>query len=240
MIAGFISDLHLAKAGEPLASILLRYLDGAAAECPRLFILGDLFEAWIGDDDPDELGAEVAAALARLAARGVRIGFQHGNRDFLLGADFARRAGLRLLPDPCVVELCGRAVLLSHGDRYCSDDLPYQAFRRQVRDPAWQAAFLSRPLSERQAFARQARAESAAHQRGSAAQLGDVNAGTVDAELGLFGVDLLIHGHTHRPAEHRHALAGRSVERWVLADWRERGEALLMHADGSLQRQALF
>lgn len=239
MIASFISDLHLRDAEEPLAQILLRYLQGPARGCPRLFVLGDLFETWVGDDDRCALAEQVAGALAACAASGVRIGLQHGNRDFLLGADFARRAGLRLLPDPCVVELAGRAVLLSHGDRYCTEDQAYQAFRRQVRDPDWQLAFLSRPLDQRQTFARQARAESAAHQNTQSLQLGDVTTASVDAELALFGVDLLIHGHTHRPDVHLHRIGTRNVQRWVLADWRQHGEALLMGADGSLRREAL-
>jgi UDP-2,3-diacylglucosamine hydrolase len=239
VIASFISDLHLREAEEPLAAILLRYLQGSARKCPRLFVLGDLFETWVGDDERSALADQVAGALAACAAAGVQIGFQHGNRDFLLGADFARRAGLRLLPDPCVIELAGRAVLLSHGDRYCTDDQAYQTFRRQVRDPDWQRAFLSRPLDQRQAFARQARAESAAHQLGRSVELGDVNRGALEAELSLFGIDLLVHGHTHRPATHEHAVDGRSCQRWVLADWRAHGEALLMGADGRLHRQSL-
>ena len=239
MIASFISDLHLQSAAEPLAGILQRYLHGQARQCSRLFVLGDLFEAWIGDDDRNPLADQLAEDFAALAASGVQVYFQHGNRDFLLGAAFAGRAGLRLLPDPCVVELAGRAVLLSHGDRYCTSDTAYQSFRQQVRDPAWQQAFLARPLADRQAFARQARAESAAHQQGRSMELGDVEPAAVDAELALFGVDLLIHGHTHRPAMHDHRVDGRRCQRWVLADWREHGEALVMEADGSLRRETL-
>ncbi|MCK7593348.1 UDP-2,3-diacylglucosamine diphosphatase [Pseudomarimonas salicorniae] len=239
MLAGFISDLHLREAGEALTRILLSYLNGPARDLPRLYILGDLFEAWVGDDDDGALPAQVAEALSRLSAAGTAVHFQHGNRDFLLGADYARRAGMRLLPDPCVVDLGGQAVLLSHGDRYCTDDEPYQAFRRQVRDPAWQQGFLSRPLAERQAFAARARAESAAHQKSQSMELGDVNRDSVEAELALFGVDRLIHGHTHRPDQHNHEVGGRRRERWVLADWRTAGEVLLIGADGRPHRQTL-
>ena len=239
MIAGFISDLHLREPGQALSGILQRFLAGPARRCPRLFVLGDLFEAWVGDDDRSELAEQVAAGFAALASGGVQVCFQHGNRDFLLGEAYARRAGMRLLPDPCVVELAGRPVLLSHGDRYCTDDLPYQAFRRQVRDPAWQKAFLARPLAERQAFAAKARAESAAHQQEQSSKLGDVSRTTVEAELGLFGIDLLIHGHTHRPAEHAHRIGERTCQRWVLADWREHGEVLLMDSNAGLRRQVL-
>ncbi|GIX36495.1 MAG: UDP-2,3-diacylglucosamine hydrolase [Lysobacteraceae bacterium] len=184
-------------------------------------------------------GEEVAKALAGLAGHGVEIGLIHGNRDFLLGADFARRAGVRLLPDPCVVELAGQAILLSHGDRYCTDDASYQAFRQQVRAPEWQRAFLARPLAERKAYARKARQESADHQRGQPPELGDVVDASVEAELALFGVDRLIHGHTHRPACHRHRVGQRTVERWVLADWREHGEVLVLADDGRLAREVL-
>ncbi len=239
MGTGFISDLHLSAAGHPLTGILQRFLAGKARQCSRLFVLGDLFETWIGDDDDDALAGDVAGGFAALAASGTRVYFQHGNRDFLLGAEFARRAGMQLLPDPCVVEIAGRAVLLTHGDRYCIDDAPYQAFRRQVREPAWQKAFLSQPIQARRAYAAEARARSAAHQQGRALEIGDVNKDCVDAELALYGVDLLIHGHTHRPATHQHTVGARQIERWVLADWREQGEVLMLSDDRSIARHAL-
>lgn len=239
MSSGFISDLHLSDAGQPLTGILLRFLSGAAREYSRLFVLGDLFETWVGDDDDDALGRRVAEGFAELAASGTEVCFQHGNRDFLLGAAFASRAGMRLLPDPCVVEIAGRAVLLTHGDRYCIDDQAYQAFRRQVRDPAWQRTFLGQPLAARKAYAAEARARSAAHQQGRAQDIGDVNLSCVEEELALYGVDLLIHGHTHRPATHCHRMGPRQIERWVLADWREHGELLRLADDGSISRHVL-
>lgn len=239
MPCGFISDLHLSDADQPLASILSRFLAGPARDCSRLFVLGDLFETWVGDDDDSALARSVAHGFADLAASGTRVYFQHGNRDFLIGRGFAERAHLHLLPDPCVVEIAGRPVLLSHGDRYCVDDAPYQAFRRQVRDPDWQRDFLSLPLVERQSYAHEARVRSAAHQQGRAEEIGDVNAGCVDQELQLFGVALLIHGHTHRPATHRHLIGTGCVERWVLADWRTHGEVLMLPDDGSIVRRPL-
>jgi len=222
----FISDLHLDPSRPELTAILLRFLAGPARDADQLFILGDLFEAWIGDDAADALADSVANGLRGLADSGVRLSFICGNRDFLLGANYAARCGMRRLPDPCVVSLDGRATLLSHGDALCIGDLAYQAFRRQVRDPEWQANFLAQPLDSRRAYAEQARRASADHQRGMEAVIGDVDASDVANLLSQYGIDRLIHGHTHRPAEHQLRINGRDCERIVLADWRDRGEAL--------------
>jgi len=230
--AGFISDLHLEQPEEPRTAILRRFLQGPARQLRQLYILGDLFEAWIGDDARDPLGERLVEDFAQLAASGVAMFLQHGNRDFLLGDDFCRRAGVRRLPDPCVIDLAGRPCLISHGDAWCTDDVAYQQFRSQVRNPSWQAAFLAQPVEARRAYARQARQQSAAHQREAPMALMDVNASRVDEVFALYGIDLIIHGHTHRPAEHIHAVRGRHCERWVLADWREQGEALMVDADG--------
>lgn len=242
--ACWISDLHLQSIEDPHTRILLDFLAGDARRARRVYVLGDLFEAYVGDDDDDPLIGRVREAFAALSAQGVELAFQHGNRDFLLGRDFARRAGMRLLPDPCVIDLCGRPVLLSHGDRYCIDDEAYQKVRAQLRDPVWQQAFLARPLAERRQFAAQARAASAAHQQGAAQQgadmaIFDVNEACVLGELRLFGIDRLIHGHTHRPARHTYPIDGRQAERWVLADWRGEGEALVADSAGQLSRLPL-
>ncbi|MGQ0802143.1 MAG: UDP-2,3-diacylglucosamine diphosphatase, partial [Pseudomarimonas sp.] len=169
---------------------------------------------------------------------GVRLGFICGNRDFLLGAAYAARCGMRRLPDPCVISLDGRATLLSHGDALCKSDLAYQAFRSQVRDPHWQANFLAQPLQARRAYAEQARRASADHQRGMDAVIGDVDAASVATMLAQYGIDRLIHGHTHRPANHLFEVDGRQCERIVLADWREQGEALLV--EGSLATRVVL
>lgn len=237
--AQFISDLHLRQPGEALHGILQRFLRGAAQDAPRLYVLGDLFEAWIGDDAGDPLGDALADDFAGLVQRGVSVWFQHGNRDFLVGEDWCRRAGIRILPDPCVVELGGVITLLSHGDRYCTDDTAYQAFRRQVRDPAWQRQFLAQPVAARIAYARQAREQSAVHQKTATMELMDVNRDAIERELALYGVDRMIHGHTHRPDRHLHDIAGRMVERLVIADWRQQGEALCIADDGSVSRRVL-
>ncbi len=222
----FISDLHLDPARPALTDILLRFLAGRARAAQALYVLGDLFEAWIGDDGADPVADAVAAGLQDLAMAGVGLFFICGNRDFLLGADFAARCAMRRLPDPCVIDLYGRPTLLSHGDALCLADTAYQAFRRQVRDPQWQAGFLAQPLAVRRAYAAQARAASASHQKQMETEIGDVDTDSIHVMFASFGVDRMIHGHTHRPAEHQHRVNGRNCERLVLADWRECGEAL--------------
>lgn len=228
----FVSDLHLDASRPAITALFLELLAGEARGAEALYILGDLFEAWVGDDDPGEPGASVCAALRTLAASGVPVFLMRGNRDFLYGQGIADRCGARLLPDPCVVSLAGRPTLLMHGDLLCSDDLAYQAFRRQVRDPDWQAKFLSQPLAARQAFAAQARAASKQHQSGVSEAITDVNAATVESTMAAYGVDRLIHGHTHRPAIHSFAVNGRPATRVVLGDWYDQGSVLRVSEDG--------
>jgi UDP-2,3-diacylglucosamine hydrolase len=235
----FISDLHLDPARPDISDRLLGLLRTEARRADALYILGDLFEAWLGDDDPEPLAAAVAGELRDVADAGVPIGFIHGNRDFLLGHDYAARCGMRLLPDPTVIDLYGEPTLLMHGDLLCTEDAGYQAFRRQVRDPRWINAFLAQPLQARQQFARQARAASAEHQAGVDQMITDVSGESVRATLRLYGVRRLIHGHTHRPAEHAIDVDGRCCERIVLADWHERGEVLIVNRAGAVQRQTL-
>jgi UDP-2,3-diacylglucosamine hydrolase len=228
----FVSDLHLDASRPAITALFLDFLAGEARGAEALYILGDLFEAWVGDDDPGEPGASVCAALRSLAASGVPVFLMRGNRDFLYGQAMAERCGAQLLPDPCVVSLHGRPTLLMHGDLLCSDDVAYQAFRRQVRDPAWQANFLAQPLAARQAFAAQARAASRQHQSGVSEMITDVAPATVESTLAAFGVDRLIHGHTHRPAIHALAVNGQPAIRVVLGDWYDQGSVLRASADG--------
>ena len=217
----FISDLHLDASRPHITRLFVEFLRGGAAQADALYILGDLFEAWIGDDAPDPTGDVVASALAELHSRGVPCFYIHGNRDFLLGDAYARRARLTLLPDPSVVEIEGERVLLMHGDTLCTDDAPYQAFRAQSHTPQWQRSFLARPVAERQAFAAQARAESQRYTRSVESAITDVNLGAVGSAFAAHQTRLLIHGHTHRPARHSLQFAGKSVERVVLGDWYE-------------------
>ena len=229
----FISDLHLDAERPHITRLFGEFIDTQARDADALYILGDLFEAWVGDDDPSETGAFVAQRLRALSDTGVPVAFVRGNRDFLLGADYARRAGVTILPDPAVLMLYGRPTLAMHGDLLCTDDVAYQQFRAQTRDPQWQAQFLAQPLAARLAFAQQARAASKAHQSGLRSQgtmeaITDVAAATVDATFVRYGIDRIIHGHTHRPAVHD---AGART-RIVLGDWYEHGSVLRVDADG--------
>ena len=234
MPALFISDLHLDAERSAITDLFGRFLAEEARGADALYILGDLFEAWVGDDDPSDVGAFVADRLATLTRTGTPVYFLRGNRDFLVGDHFARRARMRILPDPAVVVLEGAPTLLMHGDLLCTDDVKYQAFRAQTRDPQWQAQFLAQPLAARLAFAQQARAASKAHQGGLQQQglmeaITDVAPATVDATLARFGIDRLIHGHTHRPAVHDEARG----KRIVLGDWYEQGSVLRVDGDGA-------
>jgi UDP-2,3-diacylglucosamine hydrolase len=222
----FISDLHLDDARPQITELFARFLASEARDAEGLYILGDLFESWIGDDDDAALPARAAHALRALRDSGVPIHFMHGNRDFLLGADYAARAGMTLLADPTVIDLDGERTLLMHGDMLCTDDVEYQKFRMLVRDPAWQAQFLAKPLAERRAFAAQARGESRKQTAMKAAEIMDVNQAAVESAMRTHGVRRLIHGHTHRPATHRFAMDGTSAERIVLGDWYEQSSVL--------------
>ena len=229
----FISDLHLCESRRPTTDAFLQFVDGRARACERLFILGDLFEYWIGDDDDRPLAGEVATALARLHAAGVTTYFMAGNRDFLLGGAFATAAALDLLEDPSLLSCGGHRLLLMHGDSLCVDDLPYQALRAQLRKPDWQSGFLAQPLAERRRLAVEAREQSRLATSGKAEAIMDATPSAIEAAIAAARCDVLIHGHTHRPARHDHRLEDREVTRWVLADWHDRAEFLLWQ-DGSV------
>jgi len=196
-------------------------------------VLGDLFEYWAGDDDTDDaLNVSVAEAFSRLAAAGTSIYFMHGNRDALVGRAFAERARAQLLTDPTVVDLHGTPTLLMHGDTLCTDDVDYQKFRAYARNPANQAQFLAQPLAARRAHLQGLRAQSEAAKQGKSAEIMDANAQAVAQAFRDAGVSRMIHGHTHRPARHVHVVDGRECERWVLADWCERGSYLRCDSRG--------
>jgi UDP-2,3-diacylglucosamine hydrolase len=231
----FVSDLHLDEARPAITDLFLRFLHDEGRKAQAVYVLGDLFEAWVGDDDDGELATRVAAGLRAAADAGARLSFIRGNRDFLVGQDYAARCGMALLPDPCVVGLHGEPTLLLHGDLLCSDDLKYLEFRRQVREPAWQAQFLAQPLAARQAFAKRARAESSARQQGMPLDIGDATQAAVDEMFARFGVRRMIHGHTHRPAVHD----GSQGQRIVLGDWYEQGSVLRLDDAGRYALSAL-
>jgi len=226
----FISDLHLCEERPETVRALLAFLRGPARGAAALYILGDLFEYWAGDDDDVPLHRVVAAALAELSEGGTPIYFIAGNRDFLLGERYAREARLQLLPDPSLLDIGNTPVLLSHGDMLCTDDEAYQAFRRQVRDPAWQRDFLRRPLDERRQLIEGLRRHSDAAKREKAMEIMDVNTGAVEMLLRQHGYPTLIHGHTHRPACHLHVVDGHARERWVLPDWHDEAKYLRWQA----------
>jgi UDP-2,3-diacylglucosamine hydrolase len=217
----FISDLHL-DAGHP--GTIRRFvglLDGEARDASEVYILGDLFEAWIGDDDDDSGLKPILAALARLTAAGVPCAIMHGNRDFLIGADFCAVTGCRLLGDYERIDLFGEPVLLTHGDLLCTDDKRYLTLRTQLRDPAWQRDFLSKPLLERRKIAADLRALSATEIAAKAEDIMDVNQRTVEATMREHDVRVLLHGHTHRPGVHEFSLDGRPATRIVLGAWHD-------------------
>ena len=235
----FISDLHLTEDRPETTAAFLALMNGPAQGAQSLFILGDLFEYWAGDDDLESaLALEVAAQLQRCARAGTQIHFIAGNRDFLLGADYARRAGMALQPDPFAIELDGVRLLLSHGDALCTDDVGYQAFRAQVREPQWRAAFLAQPLPERKAMIDQVRRRSQAAKQEKSAEIMDVNADAVATLFRVHDYPVLIHGHTHRPAHHQHDVDGRQCQRWVLADWDDRAHYLVLE-DGQFTALSL-
>lgn len=234
----FISDLHLDEARPHILDLFEDFLAGEARQADALYILGDLFEAWIGDDDDSALGARVAAAIHGLADSGVPVYFIAGNRDFLLGENFAARCAMQILEDGTVVDLHGTPTLLMHGDTLCTADLDYQEFRAQVRTTEWQRQFLAQPLEKRRAFAAQARDASKAHTGGTDMAIMDVTQDAVAEAMRQAAVTHLIHGHTHRPAIHPFELDGQAAERIVLGDWYEQGSVLRVDSQ-SRRLQAL-
>jgi UDP-2,3-diacylglucosamine hydrolase len=236
----FISDLHLAPERPATIRLFLDFLGGQARQARRLYILGDLFDAWVGDDDDTPPYPEIRTALRDLTASGTDCALMHGNRDFLIGRAFCRDTGCTLLRDPTRILLDGEQVLLMHGDLLCTDDVAYQRFRRRVRNPLVKRLFLWKSLERRRAMAADYRRKSGAATAEKPAEIMDVNTGTVARYLRRFGASRLIHGHTHRPAEHQFELDGRPVHRSVLAEWHEdRGEVLL-HSPGHWHRQPLL
>lgn len=217
MTAHFISDLHLSPAQPAITQRLLDYLAGVARQADALYILGDLFDAWIGDDDlADPFNAAIAAALKQRTLAGGQTFLLPGNRDFLLGETFAAATGVTLLADETLIDLCGIRSLLLHGDTLCADDADYLAYRAQVRSAQWRADFLARPLPKRRQSAQQLRAQSEAQKQAKPIALMDVNADAVAAAFARHSARLMIHGHTHRPARHKYA---GGQQRWVLPQW---------------------
>jgi UDP-2,3-diacylglucosamine hydrolase len=217
----FISDLHLAAERSQALALFLRFASGRARQAEALYVLGDLFDAWIGDDDDGPLATAVRTALRDLTHAGVAVFFQGGNRDFLIGEHFAGETGVRLLPDHAVVDLHGTPTLLMHGDLLCTDDVDYQQARVMLRNPAFVADFLAKPLPARTALAAEYRRRSGEATSLKAEDIMDVNAATVVQVMRQHGARRLIHGHTHRPAVHALQIDGEPAERIVLGEWHD-------------------
>lgn len=214
-----ISDLHLAEDRPATTERFARFLADVATGADALYILGDLFEYWVGDDGLVLDFPARIAGLLRPVARAVPTCFMHGNRDFMVAQEFGSDTGIRLIGDPTVIDLYGERALLMHGDTLCTGDQAYLAFRAQVRNPAWQAAALAKPLAERIAIARSMRSQSEDAKEGKGETIMDVSPDAVEAAFAASGCRLLVHGHTHRPARHEHHVGGRLCVRWVLPDW---------------------
>jgi UDP-2,3-diacylglucosamine hydrolase len=228
----FVSDLHLDPSQPAIARQFRDFLAGEVRGAEALYILGDLFEAWLGDDDPDPAARAVVAELRALTGAGVPCFVMHGNRDFLIGERFCRDSGATLLADGTVVELYGERLLLMHGDALCTDDASYQRLRRILRNPAVLWTLRRLGLQQRQALARRLRAGSRAHVGTTAPEIMDVNAAAVAQAFRSAGVRTLIHGHTHRPAVHEIDLDGRTARRIVLGDWYAQGSVLRWSREG--------
>lgn len=228
----FASDLHLDSEAPWAIDAFLAFLAGPARGAEALYLLGDLFEVWVGDDDDSPDHVRICAGLKALADSGVAVYVIHGNRDFLLGEDFARRTGVKLLPDPVLVELYGVPTLLSHGDVFCTEDPSYQQLRSIVRRPRFQQGFLALTLQARRTLASAARAGSKAHTERTIPTIMDVNPEAVTLAFRATGARRLIHGHTHRPAVHPGVVDGVNTERVVLAPWYEAASCLSVDSAG--------
>lgn len=227
----FISDLHLHESRPQITRAFFHFLKTQALNAEALYILGDFFDAWIGDDDDAPLSRQVAAELLALRDKGVAIYFMHGNRDFLLGDIYAQKAGMKLIAEGMVVDLYGKPTLLVHGDALCTGDKDYQAFRTMVRSPQWQQQVLAQPLSARRALAAQLRDKSQSMNSLKAADIMDVTPTEVVHQMEQVKVQLMIHGHTHRPARHPLIANGKPAERIVLGDWHEQGWCIKASAE---------
>jgi len=232
----FVADLHLTDERPVATGRFFRFLQEDVAGADALYILGDLFEAWVGDDHDEQVAHDTARRLKTLADAGTPVYFMHGNRDFMLAQRYAELAGMTLLADPARIDLYGVPTLLMHGDTLCTDDLAYQTFRRRVRHPLTLALLRRLPFALRRRLARQARAGSESAKAGKPAEIMDASGDAVVRVLREQQACRLIHGHTHRPAQHLHAVEGRDCERWVLPDWYARWGYVVCDAAGCTLR----
>jgi UDP-2,3-diacylglucosamine hydrolase len=239
MTTYFISDLHLTPQRPETTDMFFNFLDTEASGAEAVYILGDLFELWIGDDAAEAIGqSSVLTALRQVTDQGVAIYFIHGNRDFLIGREFEQATGCIILPDPMRIKLGDARVILMHGDSMCTDDTEHQQFRKIVNDPAWQSEFLQLPVAKRIELAMDARSRSALHKSMTSMEIMDVNPDTVVREMEALDAEILIHGHTHRPGIHEVAINSRQSTRIVLGDWYTQS-SVLRYESGVFQLSAL-
>ena len=222
----FVSDLHLEADRPDIGDQFINFLKTDAMEADDLYILGDLFEAWVGDDDPNTHYAKIKMAIRKVVDKGIPVYFMHGNRDFMIGRQFANETGVEILKDPHPCTMYGQKTLLSHGDAMCIDDVKYQKVREMTRNPDWQAAILAKPLKERLRIAEEARRQSLEQTINMSLDIMDVNQDEVKRVIQKYGVDILLHGHTHRPDVHTVDLGSRKAKRIVLGDWYTQGSVL--------------
>ncbi|HAF00453.1 MAG TPA: UDP-2,3-diacylglucosamine diphosphatase [Methylophilaceae bacterium] len=233
----FISDLHLCQSRPHVTTAFLSWLKSAVVKADALYILGDFFEYWLGDDAIEkDFHRPIIVALHEITQLGIPVYLMHGNRDFLIGTHFLALTGTLLIEDPSHVQLYGKSVVLTHGDTMCTDDVGYMAFRETVRNPLWQNDFLGQSIENRLAYAQQARVTSSAEKSLKNAEIMDVNSVAVNDMLRRYSYPaILIHGHTHRPARHDHEVDGHVCQRYVLGDWYDQGSYLKMNADTTIE-----
>ena len=226
MATYFISDLHLERIESPITNILTAFLDDLNQN-DSLYILGDLFESWIGDDNVSELSQYISDRLLMLSERDISVAIMHGNRDFLIGEDFCKASSIKLINDPRIIEIDTKKVMLTHGDELCTDDSEYQAFRSVVRNPLWQKDFLNFPISKREKIAGEAKDASKDSKENKAMEIMDVNTDAVLKAFNDQNIEIMIHGHTHRPNIHKVSNEGKNLTRYVLGDWSKNSAIIL-------------
>ena len=230
----FISDLHLEDTNSNITHAFFNFIDGLK-ENDQLYILGDLFESWVGDDDSTELSNSVAEKLRSLSDRNISTAIMHGNRDFLIGDLFCHSASIKLLEDPYFIQLAGHKVMLTHGDQLCTDDKEYQAFRSVVRNPIWQKDFLNFPISKRQKIANETKDASKASKEMKAMDIMDVNENSVLESFIENKINIMIHGHTHRPNKHHISNDQGDFTRYVLGDWSQKSAIIIKCTDENIE-----
>ena len=226
MATYFISDLHLERIESPITNIFTAFLDDLNQN-DSLYILGDLFESWIGDDNVSELSQYISDRLLMLSERDISVAIMHGNRDFLIGEDFCKASSIKLINDPRIIEIDTKKVMLTHGDELCTDDKEYQAFRSVVRNPLWQKDFLNFPISKREKIAGEAKDASKDSKENKAMEIMDVNTDAVLRAFNDHDIEIMIHGHTHRPNIHKVSNEGKNLTRYVLGDWSKNSAIIL-------------